>query len=73
MRKIYANLESDASVSYLARSDSELNRIEMSQETKNDLPENVRNWLNTHKIEINSSLGEGIVCGVVEDAVHPAE
>lgn len=68
--KVYANLDSDASVSFLKSYDANLVRIEMSSETKNKLPtlENgsIANWLNSHNIISSAALGFGIVCGVIE-------
>lgn len=66
MKRIYANIDSADSISYLAHSDFEYNKIEMSQDTINALPSNIYSWLKTHKVEINTSLGYGIVCGVIE-------
>jgi hypothetical protein len=70
MKVIYANIESDESISYLKNYDSHLIRIEMSNETKDMLSilENtsVAGWIKSHKIDSNSSLGEGMICGVME-------
>lgn len=66
MKRIYANIDSADSISYLAHSDFEYNKIEMNQETIDALPSNIDSWLKTHRIEINTSLGYGIVCGVIE-------
>ena len=70
MKVIYANIESDESISYLKNYDPHLIRIEMSNETKDMLStlENtsVASWIKSHKIDYNSSLGEGMICGVME-------
>lgn len=70
MRKIYANLDSDASVAKMMEYDSEFIKIEMNQDTKNNLSnlENttLRAWLESHNIDIGSNLGENIICGVIE-------
>jgi hypothetical protein len=67
--KIYANVDSNESISYLKNYDPHLIRIEMSTETRNMLSSlensSVAQWLMSHNVEI-ASLGEGIVCGVIE-------
>ena len=67
--KIYANVDSNESISYLKNYDPYLIRIEMSTETRNMLSSlensSVAQWLMSHNIEI-AYLGEGIVCGVIE-------
>ena len=68
--KIYANIESDKSISYLKNYDPLLIKIEMSAET-NELLNALQNtsiasWASSHNIDISSSLGEGIICGVTE-------
>lgn len=67
--KIYANVDSNESISYLKNYDPHLIRIEMSTETRNMLSSlensSVAQWLMSHNIE-TTSLGEGIVCGVTE-------
>jgi hypothetical protein len=67
--KIYANVDSNESISYLKNYDPHLIRIEMSTETRNMLSSlensSVAQWLMSHNIEI-ANLGEGIVCGVTE-------
>lgn len=67
--KIYANVDSNESISYLKNYDPHLIRIEMSTETQNMLSSlensSVAQWLMSHNIEI-ANLGEGIVCGVTE-------
>ena len=68
--RIYANIESNESISYLKNYDPDLSRIEMSSETKSILPtlenSSVADWLNTHNIANSTTLGFGIICGVVE-------
>lgn len=70
MKKIYANIESDESISYLKNYDPHLIKIEMTNETKDMLSNlensSVANWLLSHNIEMASGLGEGIICGVME-------
>lgn len=70
MKKIYANIESDESISYLKNFDPHLIKIEMTYETKDMLStldnSSVANWLLSHNIEMSSGLGEGIICGVIE-------
>lgn len=67
--KIYANVDSNESISYLKNYDPFLIRIEMSTETRNMLSSlensSVAQWLMSHNVE-TASLGEGIVCGVTE-------
>jgi hypothetical protein len=67
--RIYANVDSNESISYLKNYDPHLIRIEMSTETRNMLSSlensSVAQWLMSHNVEI-ASLGEGIVCGVIE-------
>jgi hypothetical protein len=67
--RIYANIESDESISYLKNYDPHLIKIEMSAETRNMLSSlensSVAQWLMSHNVEI-ASLGEGIICGVTE-------
>lgn len=67
---IYANIDSDESISYLKNYDPHLIKIEMSSETKGLLNAlqntSIALWALSHNIEISSSLGEGIVCGVTE-------
>jgi hypothetical protein len=67
--KIYANVDSNESISYLKNYDPHLIRIEMSTETRNMLSSlensSVAQWLMSHNVE-TASLGEGIVCGVTE-------
>ena len=67
--KIYANVDSNESISYLKNYDPDLIRIEMSTETRNMLSSlensSVAQWLMSHNVE-TASLGEGIVCGVTE-------
>ena len=68
--KIYANIESDKSISYLKNYDPYLIKIEMSAETKELLNAlqntSIASWASSHNIDISSSLGEGIICGVTE-------
>lgn len=68
--KIYANIESDKSISYLKNYDPHLIKIEMSAETKELLNAlqntSIASWASSHNIDISSSLGEGIICGVTE-------
>lgn len=70
MKTIYANVENEESISYLKNYDPYLIKIELSNETEDMLStlENtsVVNWINSHKIDYNSSLGEGMICGVME-------
>ena len=67
--RIYANVDSNESISYLKNYDPDLIRIEMSTETRNMLSSlensSVAQWLMNHNVE-TASLGEGIVCGVTE-------
>ena len=67
--RIYANVDSNESISYLKNYDPDLIRIEMSTETRNMLSSlensSVAQWLMSHNVE-TASLGEGIVCGVTE-------
>ena len=67
--KVYANIESEESISCLKNYDSHLIKIEMSAETHNLLNalenSSIAQWLKSHKIKI-ASLGDGIVCGVTE-------
>ena len=67
--RIYANIESDESISYLKNYDPHLIKIEMSAETRNMLfsleNSSVAQWLMSHNVE-TANLGEGIVCGVIE-------
>jgi hypothetical protein len=67
--RIYANIESDESISYLKNYDPHLIKIEMSAETRNMLSSlensSVAQWLMSHNVE-TANLGEGIVCGVTE-------
>lgn len=67
--RIYANVDSNESISYLKNYDPHLIRIEMSTETRNMLSSlensSVAQWLMSHNVE-TVSLGEGIVCGVTE-------
>lgn len=68
--KIYANIDSDESISYLKNYDPHLIKIEMSSETKKMLSElentTVAAWVMSHNIDTGSSLGEGVICGVIE-------
>jgi hypothetical protein len=67
--RIYANIESDESISYLKNYDPHLIKIEMSAETRNMLSSlensSVAQWLMSHNVE-TVNLGEGIICGVTE-------
>ena len=67
--KIYANVDSNESISYLKNYGPQLIGIEMSTETRNMLSSlensSVAQWLMSHNVE-TASLGEGIVCGVTE-------
>lgn len=68
--KIYANVDSDESISCLKNYDPHLIKIEISAETKELLNAlqnvSIAMWVLSHNIEISSSLGEGIICGVTE-------
>lgn len=68
--KIYANVDSDESISYLKNYDPHLIRIEMSAETQELLSAlqntSIATWALSHNTDISSSLGEGIICGVTE-------
>jgi hypothetical protein len=67
--RIYANIESDESISYLKNYDPHLIKIEMSAETRNMLSSlensSVAQWLMSHNVE-TVNLGEGIICGATE-------
>lgn len=67
--KIYANIDSDKSISFLKNYDAELVKIEMSDKTKSMLStlENstIANWLMSHNID-TASLGDGIICGITK-------
>ena len=68
--RIYANVDSDESISCLKNYDPHLIKIEISAETKELLNAlqntSIAAWILSHNIEISSSLGEGIICGVTE-------
>ncbi len=67
MKRIYANLESHESISYLKNYDNRLITIQMSKETrKRALNTDFANWIFTHNISETPDLGEGILCGVAE-------
>lgn len=64
--KIFANIESQESFKYFSELKDKIEKIEMNSETAKSLSNiesDFSDWLKSKKIIINSTWGNGIICG----------